>query len=117
MSYMHVLEQFLKVLECRASTICLLTAQDSLMVKVTRPTPRKLVAAMKELRRAAERQAYFNVDYWGESVRRTSRSDVLRDLDRNIDAAEYDDRIIAAQMHVQESLRDVPASAGVFYVS
>ena len=105
------LESSLPILQSKAKTIVLLSNQLSLMTVIQNPTPAKIVSGAQNLYDRCVRQDYFNVDFWGESVKKINKAELIRDLELQIQGhkyratREYDNRIIAANMSVRERIR------------
>lgn len=111
------LESALPILESKKETIVLLTSQMSLMEVVKDPTPKKILNSCKKLHSKAEQQDYFKMDYWGESVTKRSKTDILKNnmLEQNLKKNRYDDRILAGMMNVSNRISSMNGNQVDFF--
>ena len=109
------LEAVLPILKSRRKTIVLLSCQLSLMEIVTNPTPDRIVRACKSLYAKSNRQANFNIDYWGEKVFKRSKNEILQMQQFDLDRGMYPDSILAGIMASQQKIKDMNGSHVDFF--
>ena len=109
------LEASLPILKSRRKTIVLLSCQLSIMEIVRNPTPDKIVSACKSLYAKANRQANFNIDFWGEQVSKRSKNEIMQMQQRDLDRGMYPDRVLAAIMALQERIQSMNGSQVDFF--
>ena len=67
----------------------LVTAQGSLMVRIPRVTPRRVLIACSGLLARVRRQGVFSHDYWGESVQLTEREQLIEQIEASLRRQQY----------------------------